>query len=306
MANLTSPPDVAIVNVEQDKGSLVDWPAILAGAVLASAISFVLFAFGAALGLSLTSPYPREGVSATTFGIVLALWVLWVLVSSLAAGGYLAGRLRRRHSLNSHETEMRDGSHGLLVWGVSILAGAMIATWTATGAVNKAADAAGSLVSASAQGVMTAISSSSDPTAYVTDTLFRTPPSAATTGPGDAASRASAAQQAGRIIARNALAPEFDAGDRAYLSQLVSQATGLPEPEATARVNQAVERMDALAAEARAAAEKARKFTLLLAFLTAASLAVAAAAAWWAATLGGDHRDQRREFAGWSMRRATI
>jgi len=306
MANVTAPPDVAIVNVEQDKGSYVDWPAIIAGAVLASAISFVLFAFGAALGLSLTSPYPREGVSVTTFGIVLALWVLWVLVSSLAAGGYLAGRLRRRHSLSNHETEMRDGSHGLLVWGLSILVGALLATWTATGAVNKAADAASGLVSASAQGVVTALSSASDPMGYVTDTLFRTAPAAATTGPADADARATAAQQAGRIIARNALAAEFDAGDRAYLNQLVSQATGLPEAEATTRVNQAVEQINALAAEARAAAEKARKFTLLLAFLTAASLAVAAAAAWWAATLGGDHRDQRTEFAGWSMRRATI
>lgn len=305
MATVTSP-DVAIVNVEQDKGSFVDWPAIIAGAVLASAISFVLFAFGAALGLSLTSPYPREGVSVTTFGIVLALWVLWVLVSSMVAGGYLAGRLRRRHSLNNHETEMRDGSHGLLVWGVSVLAGAMIATWTATGAVNKAADAAGGLVAASAQGVVTAISSASDPMGYVTDTLFRTTPAATTTGPADANARASAAQQAGRIIARNALATEFDAGDRAYLTQLVSQATGLPESEATTRVNQAVEQLNTLAVEAHAAAEKARKFTLLLAFLTAASLAVGAAAAWWAATLGGDHRDQRREFAGWSMRRAMI
>lgn len=302
MATVTSP-DVAIVNVEQDKGSYVDWPAIIAGAVLASAISFVLFAFGAALGLSLTSPYPREGVSVTTFGIVLALWVLWVLVSSLAAGGYLAGRLRRRHSLNSHETEMRDGAHGLLVWGLSVLTGALIATWTATGAVNKAADAAGSLVSASAQGVVTAISSASDPLGYVTDGLFRSTGTAP--APANAEATTRAAQQAGRIIARNALATEFDPNDRTYLVQLVSQATGLPEADATTRVDQAVSQLNTLAAEARAAAEKARKFTLLLAFLTAASLAVGAAAAWWAATLGGDHRDQRTEFGGWSMRRAT-
>ncbi len=285
MATVTSP-EVAIVNVEQDKGSFVDWPAIIAGAVLASAISFVLFAFGAALGLSLTSPYPREGVSVTTFGIVLALWVLWVLVSSLAAGGYLAGRLRRRHSLNSHETEMRDGAHGLLVWGLSVLAGALIATWTATGVVNKAADAAGSLASASAQGVVTAMSNASDPLGYVTDTLFRSSGTTTPTANPEAMTRAS--QQAGRIIARNALATEFDPGDRTYLMQLVSQSTGLPEPEATTRVDQSIEQLNKVAADARAAAEKARKFTLLLAFLTAASLAVAAAAAWWAATLGGD------------------
>jgi len=304
MATVTSPPDVAIVNVEPDQGSYVDWPAIIAGAVLASAISFVLFAFGAALGLSLTSPYPREGVSVTTFGIVLALWVLWVLVSSMVAGGYLAGRLRRRHSLSNHETEMRDGSHGLLVWGLSVLAGTLIATWTATGAINKTADAAGSLVSASAQGIVTAISSASDPLGYVTDTLFRN--SVTNPAPTNAEAMTRATQQAGRIIARNALAAEFDAGDRTYLTQLVSQATGLPEAEATTRVNQAIEQLNTLAAEARDAAERARKFTLLLAFLTAASLAVAAAAAWWAATLGGDHRDQRREFAGWSMRSAPI
>ncbi|MBL8892962.1 MAG: hypothetical protein JNJ53_00080 [Rhizobiales bacterium] len=303
MATVTSP-DVAIVNVEQDKGSYVDWPAIIAGAVLASAISFVLFAFGAALGLSLTSPYPREGVSVTTFGIVLALWVLWVLVSSLAAGGYLAGRMRRRHSLNSHETEMRDGAHGLLVWGLSVLVGALLASWTAVGAVNKTADAAGSLASASAQGVMTAISSASDPLGYVTDTLFRGSATAPAPATADTATRN--AQQAGRIIARNALTAEFDPNDRTYLIQLVSQATGLPEADATTRVDQAVGQLNKLAADARAAAEKARKFTLLLAFLTAASLAVAAAAAWWAATVGGDHRDQRTEFSGWSMRRAAV
>lgn len=295
-------PEVAVVNVEADTSSFVDWAAIFAGAVVASAISFVLFAFGAALGLSLTSPYPREGVSATTFGIVLALWVLWVLVSSLAAGGYLAGRLRRRRSLTNHETELRDGAHGLLVWGVSILLGALIAGWTATAAVNKTADAAAGLAAASAQGVVTSIAGASDPLGYVTDTLFRN--TAAPAPANDQAAMTRASQQAGRIIARNALATEFDAGDRTYLAQLVAQATGLPEPEATTRVAAAIDQLNALAAEARAAAERARKFALLLAFLTAASLAVAAGAAWWAATVGGNHRDERTEFDGWSMRRA--
>jgi hypothetical protein len=56
MATATPTADVAVVNVEADNASFVDWAAILAGAILASAISFVLFAFGTALGLSLTSP----------------------------------------------------------------------------------------------------------------------------------------------------------------------------------------------------------------------------------------------------------
>lgn len=36
--------------------SYIDWAAILAGAVFALAVSFVLISFGAGLGLSLTSP----------------------------------------------------------------------------------------------------------------------------------------------------------------------------------------------------------------------------------------------------------
>jgi hypothetical protein len=54
---------------------------------------------------------------------------------------------------------------------------------------------------------------------------------------------------------------------------------------------------------ARDAAEKARKFGLLLSFLIAATLVVSAAAAWWAATRGGQHRDEGRDFSamiGWA------
>jgi hypothetical protein len=44
--------------------------------------------------------------------------------------------------------------------------------------------------------------------------------------------------------------------------------------------------------KAKQAAETARKIGVLVAFLSAASLAVGAAAAWWAATMGGKHRDE--------------
>jgi hypothetical protein len=69
----------------------VDWGAIIAGAILASAIAFVLLTFGSAIGLSLTSPFKGEGLAATALAVAIALWVLWVEISSFIAGAYLTG-----------------------------------------------------------------------------------------------------------------------------------------------------------------------------------------------------------------------
>lgn len=108
------------MSVEADQhaeGSYMDWPAIFAGTVLASAISFVLLTFGSAIGLSLTSAYEGRGISLIGFAIAAALWLLWVQISSFIAGGYLTGRMRRRHfDATEHESDIRDGSHGLIVW----------------------------------------------------------------------------------------------------------------------------------------------------------------------------------------------
>src|SRR4029079_13205267 len=81
-----------------ETSSNVDWPAIIAGAVIASAISSVLFAFGTGIGLSIASPYPAENVSPAIFAIILSLWVLLVTVMSFLAGGYFAGLLMRRRA----------------------------------------------------------------------------------------------------------------------------------------------------------------------------------------------------------------
>src|SRR5439155_9239148 len=144
MASLSGEPEIAVVatGVEADMRSSIDWAAVIAGAFVAAAISFVLLTFGTAIGLSITSPYPREGVSVTAFLVILALWLIWVSLSSFFVGGYLAGRMRRRVSLSAHETEVRDGVHGILVWALGILIGAAIATWTAAGIAKTGTEAA--------------------------------------------------------------------------------------------------------------------------------------------------------------------
>jgi len=75
------------------------------------AVALVLLTFGSAVGLSLTSPFQGEGVSAAGFAIAVGLWFVWVQVSSFMAGGYLAGRMRRRLWIGTeHEVEVRDGA----------------------------------------------------------------------------------------------------------------------------------------------------------------------------------------------------
>jgi hypothetical protein len=74
--------------------SVVDWPAIIAGAIVAAAVSFVATTFSSAIGLTVASPYagPRQEL----FFIAAGVWLVFIVVSSFAAGGYITGRLRRR------------------------------------------------------------------------------------------------------------------------------------------------------------------------------------------------------------------
>ena len=129
--------------VSSEERSYVDWPAIIAGTVVASAISLVLLTFGSAIGLSLTSAYEGTGISLAGFAIAAALWLVWVQVSGFFAGGYLTGRMRRRHyDATEEESDIRDGSHGLAVWGLGVLIGALIAFSGLTAAVSTATTAA--------------------------------------------------------------------------------------------------------------------------------------------------------------------
>jgi hypothetical protein len=58
----------------------LEWGPVIAGAIGAAAISFVLLTFGSALGLSALSPYPYRGLSASTFLVVATLYVALVQV----------------------------------------------------------------------------------------------------------------------------------------------------------------------------------------------------------------------------------
>jgi len=285
----------------QEHHSYLDWPAIIGGIVLASAISLLLLTFGSAVGLSFVNFRTFTGVSSVWVAIAAASWLLWVQISSFMAGGYLAGRMRRRfHDATEHESDVRDGTHGLLVWAGALVIGAIIAVGGVGSALTAAGNAVGTATTAAsniAQGAAANPSGGSaiaalDPNAYFTDTLFRLPQGAA--APAGTATDPRA--EAGRILAMSAATGVSDA-DKAYLGQLVARQTGLPPDQATARVDETLKAVDAAKAKAADAAETARKTTVLAAFLTAASLLVSALGAYWAAMKGGNHRDNGVVFA---------
>jgi hypothetical protein len=246
----------------------IHWSAVIAGAIGAAAISFVMVSFGAAIGLSLVSPSATWRDTSAALALLSGVWLLITSLVSFAVGGYIAGRLRAGWTnANADEVDFRDGLHGLLVWGLAIIFGAFLAVATA----RSLAPAAGNALAPSG--------SSAEPLlAYEIDKLFR-----ADRRPGDVVDTETRGQAA-RVIASSLGHSDMAAEDRSYLVRLVAARTGLSPADAERRVSDVV-------AQSKLAVRRARRSAVLLAFFTAASLLVGAAVAWFAAGYGGRHRE---------------
>lgn len=122
-------------------GTYIEWSAVIAGSVLASAISIILVHFGNAIGLSVMSDYD-SAQQAKVAVFTVGLWLFWAQLAASISGGYLAGRMRSPMDGKPHETEIRDGAHGLLVWALSTVlaagAVAVVAALAAAGAETSA------------------------------------------------------------------------------------------------------------------------------------------------------------------------
>lgn len=104
--------------------SYIEWGTILAGAIVACAVSAVLIQFGAAVGLTQITPELSTDQNITPMKVLgIGIWLLWVQLLASLAGGYLAGRMRMPidGGATPHESDMRDGVHGLLVWATSTI-----------------------------------------------------------------------------------------------------------------------------------------------------------------------------------------
>jgi hypothetical protein len=253
----------------------VSWAAVIAGAFVAAALSLILLALGAGLGLSSVSPWSNIGASASTVHRTAIIWLAVMEVISSAMGGYIAGRLRTKWaSIHTDEVYFRDTAHGFLAWCVALVVTAGLltsaATYMAGGAAASAAGGTGRSASATAEGI--------NPDQYFVDSLFRS--ESVQPDPNAGAVRG----EAGIIFARALADGKLDGDDKTYLDRLVAARTGLSEADADKRVS-------TLFADAQDAADVARKTVAHALLWIFVCLLIGAFCASFAATIGGRQRD---------------
>ncbi len=263
-----------------DAQSAVSWGAIAAGAVGAAALALVLIAFGAGLGLSAVSPWSDSGVSASTFKTGPGIYLVIVAVMSSAVGGYLAARLRSKWpGLHTHEVFFRETAHGFIAWAFATLLSAGAMTSAAAYLANGTAAGLGGAASQATRSV-------NPPDIYV-DKLFRRNAAAQPASAPDAAN--ATPNQSRAEVLRLWTASFYDnqdlsAADKTYVEQVVAARTGMSQADAEKRVNDVV-------AEAKTAADDARKAAAKLSFWLTAAMLFGAFAASLAAVEGGSLRD---------------
>jgi hypothetical protein len=250
----------------------VSWAAVIAGAMVAAALSLILLALGAGIGLSSISPWSNVGAAASTVGKAAIVWLIVVQIIASAMGGYLAGRLRTKWvNIHTDEVYFRDTAHGFLVWAVALVIAAAFLASAATSMVGGAASAMSNQ----------AESRNLDPNSYFVDTLFRSDHPVADRN--DAPVKA----EVGLIFANALKRGDLPARDKTYLTDLVAAKTGLSQTDAEKRVSEVF-------TESQQAADTARKGVAHSLYWLFLALLIGAFCASYAATIGGRQRDHMK------------
>lgn len=257
--------------------SRVSLQAVVAGAVVAIAVGVMLNVLGIAVGATTIDPMlPGETPDAGTITLVAGVWLLVASLIGLGLGGYTAARL-------SGNVDKEDSSlHGLAVWGLAFLFGAVIAGGYATGAARTAVEGAGSAIGGVAQGIGSAAGAAGqtiDPQAALERAR------AALTRRADPQQMTSEQRMAeiGGITAQRLASGSYGTGARDRLQALIAAEAEITPAEAGQRIDEAETqaRQAAQAAEQRAreAADAAAKGVAIASFWGFAALLLGAVAA---------------------------
>src|SRR5262249_28682475 len=109
-----------------ERNRYVEWSPVIAGAIAAAALALVLHAFALAVGLSVSSTAPTWRDASFALAFLSGLYLILAALAAYGLGGYLAGLLPTRVASRGG-AELRRWLHGVLVWGLATLLGALIA-----------------------------------------------------------------------------------------------------------------------------------------------------------------------------------
>jgi hypothetical protein len=249
----------------------IGWTSIFSGAVCGAGLAFVLDAFGAAIGLAVSSAAPTWRDASFSLTFLSGLYLILTALVSYGFGAYIASRMRSDIADTAEEREVRDGVRGLVVWGVMTLFTALILMIGSSGLTQISAASggtSGATASVPGEGII----------AFDLDRLFRTANRSAATP------NTYLRSEAARILLTTSSHRGLLADDRAYLVTLVEKVTGLTSAEAQTRVGTVV-------ASAKQNIDRARNSGVILAFMVAAAALIGAIASWFAAGAGGRQRD---------------
>jgi hypothetical protein len=255
---------------QAETGSAVSWPAIWGGAFAATALSFILLAFGAGMGFAFVSPLPHEGMTPKHFTYMSAVWLVVVQWVASGLGGYLTGRLRTKwQGVHTHEVFFRDTAHGFLTWSVSTLVGALLLILGAASIMGDAHHEMGRGANFGASSPMV-------------DSLLR--PGHYTATDQDARIDPETRMEIGQILMQGIRDGNLSDSDKAYVSQIVATHAGVAPEDVEKKIDDTI-------AKARQTEEQARKTAAGVSLLTLLSMFIGAFVACIAAAIGGQERD---------------
>lgn len=107
--------------------SLISWPAVIAGAIVAVAVGAMLNLLGVALGASAFDPH--NGGDGSGFTAAAGMWMAFANALALFVGGAVATRAAK------HADHHKGALHGLAVWALAFLLAITIASAAGAGGV---------------------------------------------------------------------------------------------------------------------------------------------------------------------------
>ena len=107
--------------------TLISWPAVIAGAVVAVAVGAMLNLLGVALGASAFNPYDFDGGDASGFTAAAGMWMAFANAIALFIGGAVATRAAK------YVDHHKGALHGLAVWALAFLLAITIASAAGAG-----------------------------------------------------------------------------------------------------------------------------------------------------------------------------